>query len=226
MCGETTQKFGSNDPDDPVDGTVNTTITDRLAAGNKAAWKSSFGFDRPALGDAKSEIETSDYGKDLFPIDPEAKTRGIDPHRKQILPHRGLFDNSKGILENTISAADNALKHGFHGVELDLRADKSGHAWMMHDTTLGRVTGDPNNCLISDVPTEEIKNMNLSIWNPINNERIPALDRNGIRKRWKTCSTCKSSKRAFGSSRPAGQCTERLNRDESSETISSPSEVV
>ncbi|WP_369335508.1 glycerophosphodiester phosphodiesterase family protein [Bradyrhizobium sp. CSS354] len=63
-------------------------------------------------------------------------------------------------------AADNALKHGFHGFELDLRADRSGHAWMMHDTTLERVTSAPNNCLISDVSTEEIKNMNLSIWNP------------------------------------------------------------
>ncbi|WP_461324413.1 glycerophosphodiester phosphodiesterase family protein [Bradyrhizobium diazoefficiens] len=47
-----------------------------------------------------------------------------------------MFDNSKGILENTISAADNALKHGFHAVELDIRADKNGHAWIMHDTTL------------------------------------------------------------------------------------------
>lgn len=146
--------------------------------GNKADWKSSFGLDRPALGDAESEIDISGYGRDLFLTGTEIKTRGIDPHRRQILPHRGLFDNSEGILENTISAADNALKHGFHGVELDLRADRNGHAWMMHDTTLGRVTGDPNNCLISDVPTEELKNMNLSIWNPINNERMPALDRN------------------------------------------------
>ncbi|RWX19853.1 hypothetical protein EHH54_41485, partial [Rhizobium leguminosarum] len=63
--------------------------------------------------------------------------------------------------------------------ELDLRADKNGHAWMMHDTTLGRVTGDPNNCLISDVSTEEIKNMNLSIWNPITSNRTLALDHNG-----------------------------------------------
>ncbi|WP_314962675.1 glycerophosphodiester phosphodiesterase family protein [Bradyrhizobium cosmicum] len=136
-------------------------------------------LDRRSLADAESEIDTSGYGKDLFLTGPEATARDIDPHRKQILPHRGLFDNSKGILENTISAADNALKHGFHGVELDLRADRSGHAWMMHDPTLGRVTSDPNNCLISDVSTEEINNMNLSIWNPINNERIPALDRNG-----------------------------------------------
>ncbi|WP_314962673.1 hypothetical protein [Bradyrhizobium cosmicum] len=42
-CGETTQKFGSNDPNDPVDGAVNKTITDWLAAGNKAAWKSWIG---------------------------------------------------------------------------------------------------------------------------------------------------------------------------------------
>ncbi|MGY4447695.1 glycerophosphoryl diester phosphodiesterase [Bradyrhizobium sp. i1.3.1] len=82
----------------------------------------------PALGDAKSDIDNSGCGKDLFLTGPEAKTRGIDPHPKQILPHRGLFDNSKGILENTISAADNALRHGFHSVELDRRADKSGHA--------------------------------------------------------------------------------------------------
>ncbi|WP_352571961.1 MULTISPECIES: glycerophosphodiester phosphodiesterase family protein [unclassified Mesorhizobium] len=83
------------------------------------------------------------------------------------------------MLENTISAADNALKHGFHGVEFDLRADKNSHPWMMHDATLGRITGDPNNCLISEVSSEEIKNMSLSIWNPITNEHTPALDRNG-----------------------------------------------
>ncbi len=176
---ETTAKFGSNDPDDPVDGTVNQTITEWLAAGNKADWKSDFGLDGPALGDAEDEIESAGYGKDLFLTGLETKTRGIDPHRKQILPHRGMFDNSEGILENTISAAANAFKYGFHGVELDLRADKNGHAWMMHDTTLGRVTGDPNNCLISDVSTEEIKNMNLSIWNPITSNRTLALDHNG-----------------------------------------------
>ncbi|MEY9134831.1 hypothetical protein ACVMII_003738 [Bradyrhizobium diazoefficiens] len=90
-----------------------------------------------------------------------------------------MFDNSKGILENTISAADNALKHGFHAVELDIRADKNGHAWIMHDTTLGRVTGDPGNCLISDVTTAEIRQMNLLTWNPITNARTPALDRKG-----------------------------------------------
>ncbi|MGX5805466.1 glycerophosphodiester phosphodiesterase family protein [Bradyrhizobium sp. Arg314] len=178
-CGETTRKFGSNDPHDPVDGTVNKTITEWLVAGNKADWKPNFGLDRSALGDAEEEVGTSSYGKDLFLTGGETKARGIDPHRWQILPHRGLFDNSKGILENTISAADNALKHGFHAVELDLRADKNGHAWMTHDTTLGRTTGDEKNCLISDVSTEEIKSMNLSIWNPITNGRMPAVDRNG-----------------------------------------------
>lgn len=35
-CGETIQTFGSNDPNDPVDGTVNKTITEWLLAGNKA----------------------------------------------------------------------------------------------------------------------------------------------------------------------------------------------
>lgn len=149
------QNFGSNDPNDPVDGTVNKTITEWLAAGNKAEWKVDFGLDGPALGDAEDEIDDSGYGTNLFLTRPESKTRGIDPHRRQVLPHRGLFDNSEGILENTISAADNALKHGFHGVEFDLRADKNSHPWMMHDATLGRVTGDPNNCLISEVSSEE-----------------------------------------------------------------------
>ncbi|SJM32488.1 hypothetical protein [Mesorhizobium delmotii] len=51
-CRETTKKFGSSDPNDPVDGTVNKTITEWLAAGNKADWKSNFGIDSPALGDA------------------------------------------------------------------------------------------------------------------------------------------------------------------------------
>ncbi|PTE06141.1 glycerophosphodiester phosphodiesterase family protein [Mesorhizobium helmanticense] len=113
------------------------------------------------------------FGLRPRPTGTETKTRGIDPHRKQVLPHRGLFDNSESILENTISAADNALKYGFHGVELDLRADKNGHAWMIHDTTLGRVTGDPNNCLIPDISTDEIKNMSLSKWNPVTRCSVP-----------------------------------------------------
>ncbi|MET4043612.1 hypothetical protein ABIC08_008331 [Bradyrhizobium sp. RT9b] len=72
----------------------------------------------------------------------------------------------------------------------------------------------------------EIKNMNLSMWNPINNERIPALDRNGNSQKMEDLQYVQIEQKSFRVFKPSRAVHERLNRDESSETISSPSEVV
>ncbi|MGY4363174.1 hypothetical protein ACVWZR_002354 [Bradyrhizobium sp. i1.3.1] len=49
--------------------------------------------------------------------------------------------------------------------------------------------------------------MNLSVWHPINNERIPALDRNGNPQKMEDLQYVQIEQSAFPSSRPAGQCT-------------------
>ncbi|PPQ13807.1 hypothetical protein CV770_40515 [Bradyrhizobium sp. AC87j1] len=53
----------------------------------------SIGALQSAVGDAESEIDVSSYGEDLFLTGAEIKARGIDRHRKQILPHRGTVQN-------------------------------------------------------------------------------------------------------------------------------------
>ncbi|MER9048049.1 hypothetical protein NKH89_12385 [Mesorhizobium sp. M0923] len=83
---ETTARFGSNDPNDPVDGTVNKTITEWLAAGNKAEWKVDFGLDGPALGDAEDEIDDSGYGTNLFLTRPETKTAALIHTERRYCP--------------------------------------------------------------------------------------------------------------------------------------------
>ncbi|WP_354133315.1 hypothetical protein [Bradyrhizobium sp. RT9a] len=68
--------------------------------------------------------------------------------------------------------------------------------------------------------------MNLSIWNPINNERIPALDRNGNPQKMEDLQYVQIEQKRFPVFKASRAVRERLNRDENSETISSPSKVV
>jgi glycerophosphoryl diester phosphodiesterase len=55
------------------------------------------------------------------------------------IAHRGLHDKSKGILENTRSAAEAAIALGF-GVECDVQLTSDGEAVVFHDFTLDRLT--------------------------------------------------------------------------------------
>lgn len=57
------------------------------------------------------------------------------------IAHRGLHDISRGIVENTPSAVQAAIDHGY-GIEVDLQLSADGDAVVFHDETLGRLTGD------------------------------------------------------------------------------------
>lgn len=54
--------------------------------------------------------------------------------------HRGLFNNEKGVPENSLSAFQLAVKHGY-GIELDVQVTKDNQIVVFHDNTLSRVCG-------------------------------------------------------------------------------------
>ena len=55
------------------------------------------------------------------------------------IAHRGLHDRSKGIVENTISAAEAAIAGGY-AIECDVQGTADGGAVVFHDHTLDRTT--------------------------------------------------------------------------------------
>ncbi|WP_137136292.1 glycerophosphodiester phosphodiesterase family protein [Rhizobium sp. FKY42] len=183
-AGETNGKFTpivnfTGDP--PIDEASSKSVSKWLAGGGKSEWPASYGLPPKAVDRLTQIAGERGYGKNLFMTPSEAATltNGPNPMRKQVVAHRGLFDNSKGIIENSINAAENARTHNFRGIELDLRSSKDGVAFLMHDETIGRVTNDARNRNIADVDSKEFANMPLSIWNPVTNERTPAVTRDG-----------------------------------------------
>lgn len=56
------------------------------------------------------------------------------------IAHRGLHDAARGVIENTSSAVEAALRAGY-GVEVDLQPSADGEAMVHHDATLDRLTG-------------------------------------------------------------------------------------
>lgn len=55
------------------------------------------------------------------------------------IAHRGLHNKSNGIIENSISAAQAAVLHGF-AIECDVQLSSDGEVFVFHDDTLDRVT--------------------------------------------------------------------------------------
>ncbi|MCB4768407.1 glycerophosphodiester phosphodiesterase [Ancylobacter sp. Lp-2] len=53
--------------------------------------------------------------------------------------HRALHDMARGIIENTVSAVDAALVHGF-AIEVDIQLSADGEAVVFHDDDLDRLT--------------------------------------------------------------------------------------
>ena len=84
------------------------------------------------------------------------------------IAHRGLFSPSGGAPENSLAAFRRAMDKGLT-IELDVRATRDGEVVVMHDDTLGRMTGDPRR--ISDVTAAEIAKLRLKG----SDESIPTL---------------------------------------------------
>ena len=72
--------------------------------------------------------------------------------------HRGLFDNEKGIPENSLPAFELAVKNGF-GIEMDVQASKDGVLVVFHDDTLKRMTGAEGK--LCDYTFEELRALRL-----------------------------------------------------------------
>ncbi|WP_334175889.1 glycerophosphodiester phosphodiesterase family protein [Pseudoxanthobacter sp.] len=56
------------------------------------------------------------------------------------IAHRGLHDAARGIVENTLPAAEAAIAHGF-AIECDVQLSADGAVVVFHDDTLERLTG-------------------------------------------------------------------------------------
>ena len=78
--------------------------------------------------------------------------------------HRGLFDPSIGIYENTYKAFERAAERGF-GIELDVHITTDGRAVVMHDDSLKRTCG--KDIRISDSSYSDIEDIKVGESDPI-----------------------------------------------------------
>ncbi len=85
---------------------------------------------------------------------------------KRLYSHRGLYDKSQGIPENSMAAFRRSLEHGF-GFELDVRLTRDGKLVIMHDNALERMTGAKK--LVSECTYAELSGLRLDGTN----EKIP-----------------------------------------------------
>jgi glycerophosphoryl diester phosphodiesterase len=77
----------------------------------------------------------------------------------RVLAHRGA---GKLAPENTMAAMRCALSHGFHAVEFDVMALKSGELVLMHDAELGRTIAGEG--LVIDLSASELAQMDAGSW--------------------------------------------------------------
>ena len=83
--------------------------------------------------------------------------------------HRGLYDNKRGIPENSLKAFERAVNCGY-GIELDVRETRDHVLVVHHDETLERSCGDPRR--VCDVPLSDLQQISLFGTE----ERIPTFD--------------------------------------------------
>ncbi len=67
-------------------------------------------------------------------------TRDLD-WLKRPIAHRGLHDETKGIVENSASAVEAAITKGY-AIEVDTQCSAHGIPIMFHDRTLDRLTAE------------------------------------------------------------------------------------
>ena len=72
--------------------------------------------------------------------------------------HRGLFNNEKGIPENSIPAFKLASENGY-GIETDVQMTKDGVLVVFHDDTLNRMTGVEG--VLTDFTFEQLRELRL-----------------------------------------------------------------
>lgn len=102
-----------------------------------------------------------------------AKASGSKPEtagwiRERPIAHRGLHDVSRGVFENTLSAAKAAIEHGY-AIEVDLHPSKDGVPMVFHDNILGRLTEETGN--FRDRTAEELTSIAIGG----SSDRVPSL---------------------------------------------------
>lgn len=77
----------------------------------------------------------------LFLLAPGPDRRNLmEAFEKQYIAHRGLFDNKRGIPENSLPAFRHAVEHGY-GIELDVQMTTDHKLVVFHDESLKRMCG-------------------------------------------------------------------------------------
>lgn len=100
-------------------------------------------------------------GAFFFAICPNLdKTRKakMKPFEEVYIAHRGFFDNTKGVPENSLPAFRKAVEAGY-GIELDVQRSKDGQLFVFHDDSMERMCGIKKN--LRDMTTEEIRQCRL-----------------------------------------------------------------
>ena len=105
----------------------------------------------------------------LFLIMPNLTRReALSPFENHLFAHRGLFDNTCYVPENSLLAFQRAIDYGY-GIELDVQLTKDKVPVVLHDYDLNRVSGE--NVQVSSLTFEE-----LSAYRLFNSsEYIPSL---------------------------------------------------
>lgn len=92
--------------------------------------------------------------------------------------HRGLWDLSRGIAENSLPAFRAAVENGY-GIELDVHLSKDGRLVVFHDDTLDRVCGVPGT--IEGKSYDELRRLPLSgtdLYMPLLGDVLKIVDGN------------------------------------------------
>jgi len=87
--------------------------------------------------------------------------------RPLVYGHRGVRGEAP---ENTLAAFELAARQGADGIELDVRLDRDGELFVLHDPTFERVTGGADGRTASDLPYDEIRRIDVG-----GGERAPLL---------------------------------------------------
>lgn len=105
----------------------------------------------------------------LFMIMPSRRfKKELFKYNGRLIAHRGLYNNEKGIPENSLAAFVLAAKNGY-AIEFDIRLTKDGEVVVLHDSSLKRMCGIDKK--VYELTLKELKEYNLLSTN----EKIPTL---------------------------------------------------
>lgn len=77
----------------------------------------------------------------LFSVLPRSQPDAKSLNNCFLVAHRGLHDNARGVIENTLYAFDRALKSGCKGIEFDVQVTADNVLVVHHDADLKRLWG-------------------------------------------------------------------------------------